>query len=114
MGTFSLWFNITNPYTQPVHVFSDPLLLSRTCPTIKIKQTLVHRPKLLQSNPGSFGNLGSFGTRSLGGSPCRLSYKTADAWQHLKTRRTHLSESGCCCWPDWPRVSSPYPECPQR
>jgi hypothetical protein len=27
--------SITNPYTQPVHVFSDPLLLTRTCPTIK-------------------------------------------------------------------------------
>ena len=36
--------SIANPYTQPVHVFSDPLLLTRTCPSIKIKQTLVHRP----------------------------------------------------------------------
>src|SRR6185312_16252236 len=29
-----------------VHVFSDPLLLTRTCPAIKIKQIVVHRPAL--------------------------------------------------------------------
>jgi hypothetical protein len=27
--------SIANPYTGLVHVFSDPLLLERTCPTIK-------------------------------------------------------------------------------
>src|SRR6185312_2493837 len=37
--------SIANPYTQPVHVFSDLLLLTPYMSNYQIKQTIVHRPR---------------------------------------------------------------------
>src|SRR6185437_502186 len=58
-----------------VHVFSDPLLLNRTCPNSKRKRELVHRSALSPIGPCScpphpalafdFGSLGNHGTLTI-------------------------------------------------